>query len=635
MLKFRKLKLGLVVGLILLGLVFVGIVVGIKIINANQEQRQICIRDTSVARCTYSPYVRYDTGLDRYIMLYGSMTNDVGDHTYRDRIYYAEHFGNGIGEEGWMIKQPILMPEVDSRPGESGLIHDPAVILVNGVWHVYYTGAEPCNDYDVMCVGNIFHASGPDLFHLEKRGMIGGIKPADYAYGKGEPSILYEDRIFKLFYFDSMGEFGASTYLAESADGHNFTYIGGVSPDITLQPSVSKHGDEYILVFSGGGGTSDYKIYIARTKDLPFPAAQPIFTTRPGEWDSTQMGHAYYIDERIYYDATNREERALDLEIGVYLIEDANRCVSDQLCVIADFEDGVDWRMTVYTPPGYSGDNSEIQYAWTDPPDGNSSIRDDINYWTMYDDGDGVNKYTDVKLNLVSEDWSNCDKLKLKWYGVTTTGVNPKVELFAYNAKENSYWRIGEASANSNQTIESVFDISDKSRDQITRILFRVKENYFSDLSTISNMQRTALFSVSLEGLSADADCNPNNTDSTGNCNISCGASQGCNSKTPNSCSSNPLKKCDSNCQEVSSYKDGMCNCGENSENCPKDCKEEKLSADLNCDGSVNLADAAILLSFWNKDPSGATSCQSPDINQDGNVNLADFAIIMSQWTTL
>ncbi len=72
---------------------------------------------------------------------------------------------------------------------------------------------------------------------------------------------------------------------------------------------------------------------------------------------------------------------------------------------------------------------------------------------------------------------------------------------------------------------------------------------------------------------------------------------------------------------------------------CPNGCKdgacikEEKLSADLNCDGKINLADAAILLSFWNKNPSGATSCKSPDINQDGKVNLADFSIIMSQWT--
>ena len=56
------------------------------------------------------------------------------------------------------------------------------------------------------------------------------------------------------------------------------------------------------------------------------------------------------------------------------------------------------------------------------------------------------------------------------------------------------------------------------------------------------------------------------------------------------------------------------------------------VAIDLNCDGNINLVDVAILLSFWNQNPSGFTSCQSPDINQDGKVNLADFSIMMSYW---
>lgn len=57
-------------------------------------------------------------------------------------------------------------------------------------------------------------------------------------------------------------------------------------------------------------------------------------------------------------------------------------------------------------------------------------------------------------------------------------------------------------------------------------------------------------------------------------------------------------------------------------------------SADLNCDGKVNLPDCAILMSWWGKNPSEATSCcKSPDISGDGRVNLCDFAIVMSQWS--
>ena len=57
------------------------------------------------------------------------------------------------------------------------------------------------------------------------------------------------------------------------------------------------------------------------------------------------------------------------------------------------------------------------------------------------------------------------------------------------------------------------------------------------------------------------------------------------------------------------------------------------LSADLDCNGSVNLTDYSILMSFWHKDPSGYNSCQSPDIDKDGDVDLPDASILMSQWT--
>ncbi len=56
------------------------------------------------------------------------------------------------------------------------------------------------------------------------------------------------------------------------------------------------------------------------------------------------------------------------------------------------------------------------------------------------------------------------------------------------------------------------------------------------------------------------------------------------------------------------------------------------VNVDLNRDGSVNSGDFGILLSWWNKNPSGISSSQNPDINSDGNVNAGDFSIIMSHW---
>jgi hypothetical protein len=51
------------------------------------------------------------------------------------------------------------------------------------------------------------------------------------------------------------------------------------------------------------------------------------------------------------------------------------------------------------------------------------------------------------------------------------------------------------------------------------------------------------------------------------------------------------------------------------------------LSADLNKDGRVNLADFSILLFHW------GTSSLLADINKDGKVGLPDFSIMLFQWT--
>ena len=55
--------------------------------------------------------------------------------------------------------------------------------------------------------------------------------------------------------------------------------------------------------------------------------------------------------------------------------------------------------------------------------------------------------------------------------------------------------------------------------------------------------------------------------------------------------------------------------------------EDSGLTADLNRDGRVNLADFSILLFHW------GTSNPLADINGDGNVGLPDFSIMLFQWT--
>jgi len=55
-----------------------------------------------------------------------------------------------------------------------------------------------------------------------------------------------------------------------------------------------------------------------------------------------------------------------------------------------------------------------------------------------------------------------------------------------------------------------------------------------------------------------------------------------------------------------------------------------KRTADLNCDGKVNLTDFSILLFFWQqRNPSNSRS----DINTDSQVTIVDFSIMLFQWT--
>ena len=56
----------------------------------------------------------------------------------------------------------------------------------------------------------------------------------------------------------------------------------------------------------------------------------------------------------------------------------------------------------------------------------------------------------------------------------------------------------------------------------------------------------------------------------------------------------------------------------------------DKVKADLNCDGEVDIVDFSILLYYWNqRNPKNARA----DINTDGIVNIIDFSIMLYYWT--
>jgi hypothetical protein len=240
--------------------------------------------------------------------------------------------------------------------------------------------------------------------------------------------------------------------------------------------------------------------------------------------DQFPDGSKIFVDQ--YDGEYNRDMEPADNEMGDYYYRLMKSCVSiykngakcdsahaDELCckdeepvsrckylnssMIANFENGVDERLAAYCS-NYLGSVPSINYAWNIPDA--TQWTDDINYWDVYDDGDGKGGYCDVHLKLdTSEDWSDCSTLKIKWYGWTVGGFDPKITMYAYNAATGSYGLLGNASRPNNEAGYESLNLSGINRSRVDEILFRVEQRYFSNLTNASNMQRTHLFSVSLE----------------------------------------------------------------------------------------------------------------------------------------
>ena len=166
---------------------------------------------------------------------------------------------------------------------------------------------------------------------------------------------------------------------------------------------------------------------------------------------------------------------------------------------LADFEKGVDGRLTFkvvnygYAPP-------VARYAWTNPPDG-SDKTDDINYWDVQDNGDSGDGFVDACLNLSGSErnWSGYSNMIVRMYVWTTRRKNGGVRIWAHDADTGRDHCLGTHKLGENAISALDIDISKiPNRSNIDRMVFRVRESYFSDLRTATNKQRTHLFGITL-----------------------------------------------------------------------------------------------------------------------------------------
>lgn len=160
--------------------------------------RIICIDDPIFGppiHSTYSPWLMHGAGWDRYRMYFGR--NEIQKGISADRIYLSENRGDG--KTGWEIPMTLLVP---GGVGQSALIHDPTVTIVNGVWQMFYTGTDG-PDANQHYNNRIFHATSNDGVTWKKEGQtkISGLPTQNGSYGCGEPSILFEDGTCYLYFF--------------------------------------------------------------------------------------------------------------------------------------------------------------------------------------------------------------------------------------------------------------------------------------------------------------------------------------------------------------------------------------------------------------------------------------------------
>lgn len=267
------------------------------------QNRVVCINDSIFGPpiySTYSPWVMHEPGWDRYRMYFGR--NEIINGVNEDRIYLSENFGDGIS--GWGTPILLLSP---GGTGQGALIHDPTVAIDStGTWQMYYTGTDNLNG-----TGNsIFHASSSDGVHWTKYGLVNmtNLPTQNGSYGYGEPSILYENGTYYLYFFsDATPTDSGTVYLAIGTDGQNFSFYGRVSSMLVSAPEVRQYGSNYILVGSAGWFTGVVE-QVSSNKEWFVSSFTQIFTTGPaGSWDSYHIGTPDILPDegRLYYAGTS------------------------------------------------------------------------------------------------------------------------------------------------------------------------------------------------------------------------------------------------------------------------------------------------------------------------------------------
>ncbi|MCX6141668.1 MAG: hypothetical protein NTZ35_00465 [Ignavibacteriales bacterium] len=162
---------------------------------------------------------------------------------------------------------PVLMQTPDSWDSDHYYVHDPVVLKVNGVYHMWYSsginGSVSGNGEDTFWIA---YATSPDGINWTKYGTVVNPGPPGswMDMGPDSPSVIYDGGIFKMWFSGAkhprmyMNGIGYAT----STDGKTWDVdprpVVSSSIGRTWNPTVVKKGDLYYLYTGVTSSMTEY-----------------------------------------------------------------------------------------------------------------------------------------------------------------------------------------------------------------------------------------------------------------------------------------------------------------------------------------------------------------------------------------
>ena len=234
----------------------------------------------------YAPDVHHFDGT--YHMWYGGQGRDG-----HDRIHYA------TSKDGRRWMRHADNPVLDC--GSSNHVNDPSVVLVGGTFYMYYTDAATDeNDRIHLAVSN-------DGVKWQKVGLVLNTGPAGSweSLKVGRPSVLYENRIFKMWYDGSDGAARHVGYATSNDGRHWSTYRDNPVFHNAGAVDVKHIGELCVMVRESRDGTlwavapnetewedRGYLFKLSGSEHDRYGQVTPMIFVREAEWIATYYGGA-------------------------------------------------------------------------------------------------------------------------------------------------------------------------------------------------------------------------------------------------------------------------------------------------------------------------------------------------------